>query len=217
MLLWFENACIFELQRHTQLNYIYHIIFFILAGKMNAIVNHNISHAVVFNPRSHLINSNSNRKQLSAARESLYDNPSEINISISHGGISRHEDDLCCGKGTNDGTTHHMFEFVIDIKDEKPYPPQILSFDETDDLVRQLMKDKMGIELPKEAYDVFMVGPRDKDTKKPNASTARMRLILIPGRELQGLTFVPGEHLIILILTIFNFFYLQLIYKISNF
>jgi hypothetical protein len=199
---------------HAFLNYrgilkLYHIIFFIFAGKMDAVINHNISHAAVFNARSHLINSNGNRKLLKEARESLYDNLSEINISVSHGGISRHEDDLCCGKGINDGTTHHMFEFLIDIKGEKPYPPQFLTFDETDDLVRQLMKEKMGIELPKETYDVYMVGPIDKDTKKPNASTPRMRIILISGRELQGLTFVPGKHLMILILTIFNLFYLQ--------
>ena len=117
---------------------------------MNAVINHNISQAAVFNPRSSLLFTNGNRKLLGEARDSLFENTSEINVSVSHGGISRHEDDLLCGKGTNEGTTHHLFQFQIDIKDKKPYPPQILSFVKTDDVVRQLMKDKMGIELPKD-------------------------------------------------------------------
>lgn len=147
---------------------------------MQRLLDENVSRRpeIVKGPKSIvLFKTKSNGKAIKNTIDRLTDTRTEINVSVSVDGLSRHGNDLLMGKGMSDGTTHYLFECFIDVVAVKPYAPHSMTVQEVDTFVREWMSEEKDVNL--EGFRLFLVSSRQKDVKKEGSKTERMKYVVV--------------------------------------
>ena len=96
---------------------------------------------------------------------------------------------ITCGISSTDTTQHRLFAFEVDIEEECPIEPSILTIGEVAELARAHMRSK-NIDLPAEKYNTFVVSARQQNVTKDGAANAKYRAVVyVP----TNVVFAPGS------------------------
>lgn len=118
----------------------------------------------------------------------LNDAVSKLSVSVSYDGGLMYDGRITCGISSTDTTQHRLFVFVVDIEEEYPLDPSILTIADVAELARSVMREKY-IDLHVEKCNTFVVSSVQQNVAKEGAANAKYRAVVtVPTVEV----FVPG-------------------------